>query len=47
MEFEFPKALSYPNSMDNCFMIRTIEEEIPKSTWELGNDEIEKLLEGT
>ena len=25
-------------------MIETIEEEIPKSTWELDNDEIDKLL---
>ena len=43
--FEHPKSLSYPNLMDICFMIKTIEEEISKSTKELDNDDIEKLME--
>ena len=44
VEFELPKALSYPSSMDQCFSIEAIEEEAPKSSWEEELDELELLL---
>ncbi|CAO2822820.1 unnamed protein product [Amaranthus hypochondriacus] len=45
IEFELPKALSYPSSMDNCFMVEVVEEKVPRSAWEIHSDEIEGLLE--